>query len=38
MRLSAKNIYGWSPPSEVLEIAAAGVPEQMAVPVTQIDP
>ena len=37
-RVSARNIYDWSPPSTLLEIAAAGVPEQMAVPVTQIDP
>ena len=27
VRLSAKNIYGWGPPSEYLEIAAAGIPE-----------
>ena len=38
MRLSARNVYDWGPHSELLEIAAAGVPEQMAVPVTEIDP
>jgi hypothetical protein len=37
-RLTARNIYGWGPASEVLEIAAAGIPEQMQAPETQIDP
>lgn len=26
-RLKAKNIYDWGPASELLEVAAAGVPE-----------
>jgi hypothetical protein len=37
-RVKAKNIYGWGPSSEVLAIAAAGIPEQMSTPVTVIDP
>ena len=37
-RLRARNIYDWGPPSGLLEVAAAGVPEQMSVPVTEIDP
>lgn len=36
--MSAKNIYDWGPQSAVLIIAAAGVPEQMEIPVTAIDP
>ena len=37
-RLSGRNIYDWSPVSELLEVAAAGVPEQTEVPTTEIDP
>jgi len=36
-RLSAKNIYDWGPKSALLIVVAAGVPEQMEVPVTSID-
>ena len=37
-RVRARNIYGWGPPSDVLPVAAAGIPEQMEPPVTEIDP
>jgi hypothetical protein len=33
-RMQAKNIYGWGQYSDILTIAAAGVPEQMAIPTT----
>lgn len=33
-KLQAKNIYGWGEFSQTLAVAAAGVPEQMSIPVT----
>ena len=36
MRLQAKNIYGWGVYSAVTAVAAAGIPEQMVPPVTEV--
>jgi len=33
-RLQAKNIYGWGSFSSITAVAAAGIPQQIAIPTT----
>jgi len=33
-RLQAKNIYGWGSFSNITAVAAAGIPQQIAIPTT----
>lgn len=36
-RLQARNVYGWGTYSEIVAIAAAGIPGQMSIPQTTAD-